>query len=58
MILVIDNSKSGKNEKYKLFYKKEDIPESLLKSEVDFVNIEPISNNNKPISGFQDFYGC
>jgi hypothetical protein len=57
MILVVDKSKEEKEEMYKLFYTKEDIPSSTLNSDVEIININPVSKT-EPIENFQSFYGC
>jgi hypothetical protein len=43
MILVVDKSKEEKEEMYKLFYIEEDIPSSTLNSDVEIININPVT---------------
>jgi hypothetical protein len=58
MILLVDKSKQKQEEKYKLFYNKEDIPEKFLRNDTEIINIDPVIVM-KPIENFKSFYdGC
>jgi hypothetical protein len=57
MILVI-NKLAENSEKYKIFYKREDIDNSILLSEdFEILEIEPTIKVS-PIKDFVSYYGC